>query len=85
MMIVSSRLLCNNCFDVVLMWSAINVTFSRLTYGTIEDDGLLQFTLLFTNPSAFDINITVTTSDLTATGVYTHMHMHTQTHTHSGS
>ena len=52
------------------VYSAINVTFSHSAYNTIEDDGFLQFALLFTNPSAFDINITVMTSDLTATGMY---------------
>ena len=54
------------------------MTFSHSAYSTIEDDGFLQFTLLFTNPSAFVINITVTTSDLTATGMYTHVHSYTR-------
>ena len=48
------------------------MTFSHSAYSTIEDDGFLQFVLLFTNPSAFVINITVTTSDLTATGMHTY-------------
>ena len=49
------------------------MTFSRSTYYTIEEDKFLQFALEFTNPSAFDIKITITASDLTATGVCIHI------------
>ena len=45
------------------------MTFSPSAHTTKEGDERLQFTLLFTNPAAFNINITVITSDLTAVGM----------------
>ena len=67
MMIVSKATGYVNKIDIFVSL-AINVTFSQSAYSTKEDDGFLQFALLFSNPSAFDISITVTTSDLAATG-----------------
>ena len=64
-----SNLLNDFKVENVVAFLAINVTFSQSAYTTTEDDGFLPFVLLFTNPSAFEISITVETSDITAMGV----------------
>ena len=57
-----------NEFLIISILSVITVSFSQVAYNVNESDGLIQPTLLFSNPSSSDIALQVEDTSNTATG-----------------
>ena len=55
-------------YPIVFLVTSVN--FSQSAYTVNEKDGMIQFTLLLSNPSSTDITVEVSSIDESATGEY---------------
>ena len=60
----------SNVINCICTYLVISVNFSQSTYMVDENNGIVQFTALLSNPSSSDITIEVYSIDGTATGEY---------------
>jgi len=57
-------------FVIIVVSTSILLKFNQLTYSVDEDDGLVQTTLVLSNPSSTDITVQIIDTADTATGKY---------------
>jgi len=57
-------------FVIIVVSTSILLKFDQSTYSADEDDGLVQATLVLSNPSSTDITVQVIDTADTATGEY---------------
>lgn len=75
MVFLNLIILCVHVYNILYVYHLVTtVSFEQSTYRVNENDGLVQITLILSNPSSSNITVQVTSNDNTAKGIYYHYH-----------